>query len=82
MKRETMLEKLEKKGFFLAESRFFQGVTYAVDGAGLTILAGRCGKLQINWDRIDEFTEELLDFKDMYSNSDSGSNFNAGERKD
>lgn len=62
----VLLDKLEAKGYEVAMSRFFDGVAYTYDSTGLTILAGKNGKLQINWNNIDDLIEELMDFQEAY----------------
>lgn len=63
---DAFLAGLEANGVKVAESERFYGVVYKPDKYGINIYAGKCGQLQINWDSLDDFFEELKQFKEAY----------------
>jgi hypothetical protein len=63
---DAQLASLAAKGIDLIDSDRFDGVHYYVDGTGVQCHAGRCGKFQINWDRIEDFVSELYELMDTY----------------
>lgn len=62
----SKLAGLEGEGVLLAESTKFRGVRYRPDGQGISIYAGACGAIQLNWDRLDDLIEELMAFQEVY----------------
>ncbi len=62
---QAQLATLEAQGIKLTESTRFTNVHYKPDENGINIYAGRCGQLQIDWNSLDDFIEELMEFQEV-----------------
>lgn len=63
---DAKLAILETQGIKLTESRFFARTYYKPDKDGINIYTEKCGDLQINWENLDDFVTELMEFREVY----------------